>query len=31
VERLLAELEAREDLVLTKMKWASGIVVAVKR
>ena len=31
VERLLAELDARKDFVVTKMKWTSGIVVAVKR
>ena len=30
VERLIAELESRTDLVLTKLNWASGIIVAAK-
>lgn len=30
-EHLIATLEAREDLVLTKQVWASGIIVAVKK
>jgi len=29
--RLVKELEAREDLVLTKQVWATGIIVAVKK
>ncbi|REK18342.1 MAG: methyltransferase domain-containing protein [Planctomycetota bacterium] len=29
--RLVAELDAREDLVVTKMCWATGIILAVKR
>jgi len=31
VRDLIAVLEAKEDLVLTKMSWASGIIVATKR
>ena len=30
-ECLIAELERREDLTLTKMAWSTGIVIAVKR
>lgn len=29
--KLIEDLEKREDLVLTKQNWASGLVVAVKR
>ncbi|MDW7694138.1 class I SAM-dependent methyltransferase [Flammeovirgaceae bacterium SG7u.111] len=29
-EKLMAELEARNDLVLTKMNWSTGVVVCVK-
>lgn len=29
--RLTAQLEKREDLLLTKQNWATGIIVAVKR
>ncbi len=31
VTNLIETLESREDLVLTKQAWASGIIVAVKR
>lgn len=31
VIKLIAYLEAREDLVLTKMVWASGIIIAIKK
>ncbi|HVV54546.1 MAG TPA: class I SAM-dependent methyltransferase [Mucilaginibacter sp.] len=31
VEKLLADLDRREDVVLTKMGWASGIVIVVKK
>jgi len=31
VERLIAELESRGDLILVKMNWASGITVAARR
>ena len=30
-ECLIAELERREDLTLTKMAWSTGVIVAVKR
>jgi predicted O-methyltransferase YrrM len=30
-QQLIATLEAREDLVLTKQVWATGIIVAVKK
>lgn len=30
-EKLIAVLDAREDLFITKQNWASGIIVAVKR
>ncbi len=29
--KLMADLEARHDLVITKQHWASGIIVAVKK
>jgi predicted O-methyltransferase YrrM len=29
--RLIAELEQREDLTLTKMAWSTGVIIAVKR
>ena len=31
VERLMLELEGRSDLVVTKLNWASGIIIAVKK
>jgi len=31
VRELIAVLEARQDLAVTKMNWASGIIVAAKR
>lgn len=31
VPRLIAGLEARRDLVLTRLDWASGVIVATKR
>ncbi len=31
VPRLIAALEARRDLVLTRLDWASGVIVATKR
>ena len=31
VTNLLAELDQREDVTLTKMGWASGIVLVVKK
>jgi predicted O-methyltransferase YrrM len=31
VKKLIAYLEAREDLLLTKQVWATGIIVAVKK
>lgn len=31
VEPLLAELESRSDLVVTRMAWASGIAIATRR
>jgi predicted O-methyltransferase YrrM len=31
VDHLIAELEARSDLILTKMNWASGLIIATKR
>jgi predicted O-methyltransferase YrrM len=31
VERLIAELESRCDLTMTKLDWASGIIIAVKK
>lgn len=31
VKALLTELDAREDVVITKMGWASGIVIVVKK
>jgi predicted O-methyltransferase YrrM len=31
VKSLIATLEAREDLLLTKLVWATGIIVAVKK
>ena len=30
-ERLIAELERREDLTLTQMVWSTGVIIAVKR
>ncbi|MCC6287605.1 MAG: class I SAM-dependent methyltransferase [Chitinophagaceae bacterium] len=30
VEKLIADLEARKDLLLTKQNWSSGIIIAVK-
>ncbi len=30
-EKLVAVLEAREDLLLTKQAWATGIIIAVKK
>ncbi len=30
VERLIADLESRSDLVLTKMNWGTGILVVVR-
>lgn len=30
-ECLIAELERREDLTLTKMAWSTGVIIAVKR
>lgn len=29
--QLIKDLEAREDLILTKLVWASGIIIAVKK
>ena len=29
--KLVADLEAREDLLLTKQVWATGIIIAVKK
>jgi hypothetical protein len=29
--QLIKDLEAREDLVLTKQVWASGIIIGVKK
>jgi predicted O-methyltransferase YrrM len=31
VKNLLAELDERDDVILTKMGWASGIVIVVKK
>ena len=31
VERLIADLESRSELTLTKLNWASGIIIAVKK
>lgn len=31
VEALIADLEGRRDLIITKLAWASGIVVATKK
>jgi hypothetical protein len=31
VVKLITYLEAREDLLLTKMVWASGLIIAVKK
>lgn len=31
VNRLIEELERREDLIITKQNWASGIVICVKK
>lgn len=31
VDRLLEELERRDDLTITKQSWASGVVICVKR
>jgi predicted O-methyltransferase YrrM len=31
VDRLLVDLDKREDIVLTEQNWASGIVICVKR
>jgi predicted O-methyltransferase YrrM len=31
VERLTAELESRSDLLTTKLNWASGIIIAVRK
>ena len=31
VEQLIAHVEQRDDLVLTKMNWASGVIIATKR
>jgi hypothetical protein len=31
VERLLAELQGRDDLVLARLAWSSGLVVATRR
>jgi predicted O-methyltransferase YrrM len=31
VNRLLEELESREDLIITKQNWASGIIICVKK
>ena len=31
VANLLTELDSREDLVITKMGWASGVVIVVKK
>jgi len=31
VERLVADLEQREGLVLTKLAWSSGIIIATRR
>jgi hypothetical protein len=31
VYRLLATLEAREDLRITKLNWSTGLLVAVRR
>jgi predicted O-methyltransferase YrrM len=31
VDRLIETLEDRDDLILTKQAWASGVIVAVKR
>lgn len=31
VAQLIKDLEAREDLLLTKMVWATGIIIAVKK
>ena len=30
-ECLIAELERREDLMLTKLAWSTGVIIAVKR
>ena len=30
VDQLVAVLEKRDDLLLTKMEWSTGIIVAVK-
>jgi len=30
VEKLIADLERREDLITTNLKWSTGIVMAVK-
>jgi predicted O-methyltransferase YrrM len=31
VERLLADMQGRDDLVLTRMAWSSGIVIATRK
>ena len=31
VERLMGELQAREELTLTRLDWSTGIVIAVRR
>jgi predicted O-methyltransferase YrrM len=31
VARLVAELESRDELTMTKLNWASGIIIAVKK
>jgi len=31
VENLIANLETREDLLLTKQNWATGVIIAVKK
>jgi predicted O-methyltransferase YrrM len=31
VERLIAELEARKDITLTKLNWSTGIVIVTKK
>ena len=31
VEKLIADLESKNDLLLTKQNWATGIIVAVKK
>jgi predicted O-methyltransferase YrrM len=31
VERLIVDLESRDELTITKLNWASGIIIAVKK